>query len=124
MASSIKEDPKKFYSYANNKKSVKPKIGPIKEGDNLLTEDKDIASALNNFFTSVFTNENLETLPDVSKACDNEISDFVITQNMVEVELGKLKVNKAPGGDGKHPALIKEYSNELQLTRTSYSTFQ
>ena len=52
LASSVKEDPKKFYSYANNKKSVKPKIGPIKEGDNLLTEDKDIASISSKQFFS------------------------------------------------------------------------
>ena len=113
LASSIKKDPKTFYSYANNKKTAKPKIGPIKEDDKLLTEDKDIARALNNFFTSVFTKENLINLPDVPKACENDMSDFCITKDMITLELDKLKVNKAPGGDGMHPAVLKECSVEL-----------
>jgi hypothetical protein len=113
LASTIKDDPKKFFSYANNKKASKPKIGPIKEGDNLLTEDKDIATALNKFFTSVFTDENLEYVPDVPKVCENDLTDFIITEDMVEVELNRLKVNKAPGGDSIHPAVLKECAKEL-----------
>ena len=113
LAANIKKDPKSFYSYVNNKKSVKSKIGPIQIGQELLTEDKDIAQALNNFFTSVFTKEDLENLPNMPPQVECELKSIEVTKELVQLELNKLKTNKAAGVDEIYSRILKECSDEV-----------
>ena len=57
IASEIKTNPKKFWSYVNSKLKTKSEIPQMKKPDGTMTTSNQ-EKALNNFFTSVFTKEH------------------------------------------------------------------
>ena len=69
--------------------------------NNLISEPHRIASTFNDYFTSVFTHENTDTLPQVEPMLDpsDEIVDIEFSEEDVDTLLTKLKDNKSPGVD-------------------------
>ena len=63
LAKNAKKNPKAFYSYLKKKVSNQVSVGPLKEGDELVTDEGRMAEMLNSFFCSVFTQEDLDELP-------------------------------------------------------------
>ncbi len=60
IANSSKSNPKEFYSYVRNKKVLSSTIGPLATMDgNIVNEGTEMANILNDFFASVFTDEDL-----------------------------------------------------------------
>ena len=64
-----------------------------------------MSKMLNCYFGSVFTKENLnDKLPEVEQVFKGDLSsnltDIIITPEVVIEKLKKLKSNKAPGTDG------------------------
>ncbi len=115
-----KTNPKKFYQYVRSKKTVKDKIGPIKDVNNGLVSDcKNMAKILNTFFHSVFITEDKTTLPDVNymfTGSDNETLKInEITENDIVNYLGKLDPNKSTGADQLSARLLRECKDELLL---------
>src|SRR5215469_5367637 len=97
IAREYKENPKIFYSYVN-KKSIKNPIGPVLEADGTLkTSNVDIAKTLNEFFLSVFTEENLSNIPRMEDlrnfTPDNILDSFKIYEE-VAFHIEKLLANK------------------------------
>ena len=117
LAQSIKENPKSFYSYAN-KKVNKSSIGPLKIGTDIITDEMKIAEELNKFFVSVFTEDNLESIPSVDLTTDASIKTVVINNEIVLKEIEKLKVNKAPGPDNISSYLLKQLKDQLAIPLT------
>ncbi len=76
-----------------------------------------MSKLLNNYFLSVFTQENLSTLPEgvqVYEGNDNDrLSDGTVTRQIVQEEIDKLKKNKSPGPDGLFPRVLKECKEVL-----------
>ena len=65
LAKNIQRNPKAFYKYARSKMSVKDKVGPLTdENGETVKDDKRTTMILNDYFTSVFTQEILENLPE------------------------------------------------------------
>ena len=62
LAKDVKKNPKAFYSYLKSRTSNKVTVGPLKEGEEIVTDDNKIADMLNVFFSSVFTQKVLYTL--------------------------------------------------------------
>ena len=64
LAAEIKRDSKSFFSYARYKLRTKEKIGPLRDmNGNLIEEPKLMAILFNEFFSSVFTTEDLTNIP-------------------------------------------------------------
>ena len=63
---------------------------------------------MNNFFCSVFTDENTESMPVLGEKCGIELSGITVTEKIIEKQLRKLKVNKSQGPDSLHPRVLKE----------------
>ena len=84
--------------------------------NNLIFEPHRIASTFNDYFTSVFTQENTDTLPQVEPMLDpsDEIADIEFSEEDVDTLLTKLKDNKSPGVDNIHPAMLKNLHSELK----------
>ena len=59
MADKIKENPKAFYSYSRSKLKTKETVGPIAEGDLVVYDDVGVANIINDYFSSVFTDDRL-----------------------------------------------------------------
>ena len=63
----------------------------------MISDSQNICSLLNDFFASVFTEENLAELPETKRkffGSTYELCDFYITSDMVETKLKRLKQNK------------------------------
>lgn len=92
-------------------------IGPLKKGNDLVTEDREKAEILNSFFASVFTVEDHSKLPNIA---DQTLSmpNLLITEETVKSKLKNLNVSKAYGPDGIPPRLLKECVNEIALPLT------
>jgi len=67
LADNIKSDAKFFYAYAGSKSEVKSKIGPLKMTMKVTSSEQEMAHKLNKFFTTVFTKENLASVPAVQQ---------------------------------------------------------
>ena len=59
---------KSFYSYVNEIRIVRDNIGPLKTLDRtVISTDNDMANTLNNYFRSVFTIQQLNTVPQLGQ---------------------------------------------------------
>ena len=60
----IKHDSKRFYAYVRSKQKVQDNVGPLKGSDgNIITEGFLMAENLNEYFSSLFTREDIGALP-------------------------------------------------------------
>ena len=64
IAFNTKHDSKSFYAYVRSKQKVQDKVGPLEGSDgNIITEGFLMAENLNEYFSSVFTREDISILP-------------------------------------------------------------
>ena len=113
LAAEIKNDSKSFFSYARSKLRTKEQIGPLRDTNgNLIEEPKLMAILLNEFFSSVFTTEDLTNIPSLE--CQVELmADITIGAAEVQRKLQDLRTDKAPGADLVHPRLLKELAVQV-----------
>ena len=72
------------------------------------TTSIDKAETLNNFFSSNFTEERLDDIPNDSKSFLGEyLHSIIITEQMVQVKIQEMEPGKSPGPDGLHPVFLK-----------------
>ena len=64
LAQHIKSDSKNFYAYVRSKQNVRDKVGPLEDnaGD-IITEGFLMVEEINMHFSSVFTREDISSLP-------------------------------------------------------------
>ncbi len=115
IAREARDNPKAFFSYAKSKLKTRSSVPDLIKPDGAIaSKDRDKAELLNNFFSSVFTHEDLTNIPDFEKRNINHPSeDLYITPDKVKKKLRKLKPNKSPGPDGIHPRVLVELVDEL-----------
>ena len=71
--------------------------------------DQDKADILNQYFKSVFTEEDITSIPPCVQIFDGPcIEDVPLTVDRVTEKLKSLNVNKSPGPDMIHPKVLKE----------------
>ena len=85
IAKSERTNPKRFWNYVKSKIKVKPSIPNLKSCDGTeACTDLEKATALNLFFTSIFTRENLDDIPDIdSYSFDEPLSDISISSDQI-----------------------------------------
>ena len=117
IANDIKSEPKKFWAYVKSKTKTRNKIPSLqKEDGSKASSASEKAEVLNNFFSSVFTDEDMESLPDDDVPFLGDfLNSFVITEEAVYKKLMDLKPGKSPGLDGWHPVFLKCLSKEIAL---------
>ena len=115
MANDVKLKPKLFWKYARSRLKSRQAIPTLtnKDGTKAISA-KDKAESLNDFFTSVFTTENLGNIPAVKNAPAYEfLSNIKITPDLARTKLNALNTNKSPGQDKWHPYFLKELSETI-----------
>ena len=61
LAADVRNNPKSFYRYVRTKTKSKDRVGPLKDSaGNLIEDNNRMCDTLNNFFVSVFTQENTD----------------------------------------------------------------
>jgi hypothetical protein len=119
IANQYKSNPKKFWSFINNKVKGKSKIGDLNYDSN--NEETKIASTneekveiFSSFFSSVFVTEEDHVSPDVSHISNlPDMKGFFIDEKVILDKLTKLNVMKSAGPDGIHPRVLFELRNEI-----------
>ena len=115
IAKDAKKNPKAFWSYVKAKSKTRDGVSDLEKDDGTLTEnDQEKAEALSKCFSSVFTQENMENMPEIEqKHISHLLTDLEITRETILKKIKALKVNKSPGPDCIHPKILVELSEEL-----------
>ena len=104
IANNIKEKPKEFYSYVNNKTTVR---------------SHEEAEMLNNCFASVFTKVVTANIPEPEpQVVQSSLSTIIVTEQMVRDRLKEQKPGKSAGPDGIHSRVVVETQKQLVRTIT------
>ena len=104
---------KRFWSFIKGKRCDSTGISPLMNDGILQCNSHIKAEVLNDQFVSVFTNEDLSSLPDLGVSPHPIIPSFTISIEGVKRLLCKLKPHTATGPDGVPAYLLKEGSEEL-----------
>ena len=118
LANKVKTSPKPFYSYVRSRSKTKDVVGPLKDpSGKVMTDNSETCKMLNDYFSSVFTEEDTTVLP-VPEAVykddpKNMLNNINITLNDVYEKLIHLKSDKAPGPDGIVPKLLIETASSV-----------
>ena len=117
IAMESKTNPKAFWAYVKRQTKTDHSLQPLKTADGTMTvENEEKAELLNDFFASVFTNEDLNNVPDIDdKTVTAYLETLEITYDDVYKELGQLDKNKSPGPDNVHPNVLKECKESIAL---------
>jgi hypothetical protein len=117
LARKAKSKLKAFHAYLNSKKANRIGITHIQDQDGILHSDNlRQAKILNNYFSSVFVNEDVDGIRAMYNGVGPpQMDDFNIAQNEVQDILQNLKVVSAPGPDGFHPRILVEASEKISL---------
>ena len=115
----IKSNPKVFYSYAKSHSVVRYNIAMLRdENDRTFVEPQHIANALQNYFSSVYSDPNCEEVqapqfdsPHIEAQMTDEVLDF--TTEDVEAAIKDLKNSSASGPDGVPAVLLRNCSQAL-----------
>ena len=81
-----------------------------------------MAEVLNEYFSSVFTTEDITSLPFPPTKFEGDKSDnlgqLFVTPEMTANKIKKMKDNKSPGVDGIPPKLLKEIVKQISTPLT------
>ena len=113
LACNIKNDSKSFYAYVRSKQDVQDKVGPLEDSaGNIISQGFLMAEDLNGYFSSVFTKEDISSLPVADAKFQGAKSEYlgplVVTPELVAKKIRAMKDNKSPGVDGIPPKLLME----------------
>ena len=118
IAMSAKENPKKFWSYVKSKSKTKTSIADLytNESKTTLTDsDEAKANVLGKFFSSVFTIEPEDLLPELNLKDVPVINEIEINLDIVKKKLDALLINKSSGPDGLSARVLKEMSDVIAM---------
>ena len=114
IAKEAKKKPKAFHKYVNSKTKVRSGISELETNEGLAISDNEKADTLNQFFTSVFTKEDLSNIPDCEPhIVTNYLEHITITRDLLVKKLASLNPSKSQGPDGIHPRVLKECSESI-----------
>ena len=115
LASNIKNYNKSFYAYVRSKQKVRDKVGPLENNrGNMISDGFQMAEVLNEYFSSDFTTEDVNSLPVPFEGNKSEhLGQLFVTPEMIAKKIKKMKVNKSPGVDGITPKLLLEIVEQI-----------
>ena len=111
---------KTFYEYIRSKQNIRDKVGPPEDSaGNIISQGFLMAEDLNGYFSSVFTREDLSSLPVPDTKFQEDtfycLGQLIVTPEMVAKQIKAMKDNKSPGVDGIHPKLQMETVEQTSI---------
>ena len=96
-----------------SKQNVQDKVGPLEDNaGNIISQGFLMEEDLNGYFSSVFTREDISSLPvpgaKFHEAKSDYLGQLIVTSEMVAKKIKAMKDNKSPGVDGIPPKLLME----------------
>ena len=119
LVTGMKDGSKPFWKYCRSRVKHQARVGKLNRSDGSMTHEPwEMVNELSNFFSSVFTAEDLETLPNPTKACQERLDCITVTEKKVKERLLKLKSSKTPGPDGLHLRILLETAEVIAAPLT------
>ena len=120
IAFNIKHDSNSFYAYVQSKQKVQDQVSPLEGSDgNIIAEGFLMGENLNEYFSSVFTREDISILPVLETKFEGRVSDYlgqlIVTPTMVAMKTRDMKDNNSPGVDGIPPKLLLEIVEQISI---------
>ena len=118
LAENIKTDPTSFFIYTRSKTRTKDTDWPLVDfmGE-VITDSLEAANLLNDYFASVYTDEEMGNLPDpvniFTKTLEESLQTIEFTTAVVQEKLSKMKPNKAPGIDKLNSSILREVPSSI-----------
>ena len=80
-----------------------------------------MAEVLNEYFSSVFTTEDISSVPVTKSEGDKSyhLGQLFVSPEMIAKKIKKMKDNKSPGVDGIPPKLLKEIVEQISTPLAS-----
>ena len=115
VATKAKGNPKHFWKYVQSKLKTKIGVATLTRVDGTkTTSDEEKAQELNDFFSSVFTREPSNHLPQMEDIEGiAKLEGINVTPESICNIIKKLKINKTPGPDGLHPRVFVELADVI-----------
>ena len=109
-----------MYAYVRSKQKFQDNVGPLEGSDgNIITNGFLMAENLNEYFSSVFTREDISILPVPETKFEGTESDYlgqlIVTPKMVAKKIRDMKDNKSPGVDKIPPKLLLEIVEQISI---------
>ena len=109
LSEAIKDNRKRFWSYVKRLKQENPWIADF-EVDGKGISDGDLKSEiLNSQFSSVFTKEDLENIPEMGSDPTPGLGSLIMSEQGVLKQLSSLNPKKACGPDQIPPWFLKRH---------------
>jgi len=105
---------KKFWSFIKSNKKDQCNIPPINCNQEILTDSHLKSNALNDYFTSVFIQEDLCSLPKMNNSPFPEISNISVSEGVANL-LNNLTTHKATRPDSILHIFLRNYHMKLYL---------
>jgi hypothetical protein len=121
LAESVKDNPKCFWRYAKSKLKTKEGVADLDVARDDGTEmkastNKEKASALSDYFSSVYVQEPADQVPDFkTHEVPHPFTEGEITPEQVCKRLKALDPTKSQGPDGINPHVLKELAEDLAV---------
>ena len=75
----------------------------------VITTDNDMANTMNNYFSSVFTTEQLNNVQQLGQCECNILDNFNFSTEEIQEKLQHLNIYKSTGPDMLHPRILQTY---------------
>ena len=117
LAKDRKVNSKAFFSHIKKSTSNRVTFGPLKQDDKIVADSSQMATVLNDFFCTVFTDEDTETLPQVEQAFtgNDPLRTVQFSSDEVKKKLLRLRKSAAPGPDKLWPRVLQTMADVLSL---------
>jgi Reverse transcriptase (RNA-dependent DNA polymerase)/Endonuclease-reverse transcriptase len=105
---------KPFFSYLKSRLKNRVPVGPLKTIDGELVADKErMAHLLNSYFSSVFTDEDVNNVPNAPPTTDAVLENVELTETKIKDKIMKQKASAAPGPDGIGAMVLQQLKDQV-----------
>ena len=108
-----KDNNKGLWAYIKSKRQDSVGVSTLKANGIIATEAAEKATLLNSQFSSVFTRENIEDIPNLPESPHPQMPNITITCKGTQTLLEKLNASKATGPDELPARVLKEAAIQI-----------
>ena len=105
---------KTFNAYVKKKTKNKTSVGPLLVDKKIISDNSEIANALNDYFCSVFSQDTIRNTPDLNLMMPpRKLENIIFSARDIEKKIASMKSSPATGPDGISTILLKQFAHIL-----------